>query len=88
MSLPYRPAAGVMLLNTAIHQPEGVPIPAPLRLALAPGVLPRGTVATPAFLETTLALGVNGEQGGAPPPSSGGQAGRRAPAYGMYLILM
>ncbi|WP_207457765.1 alpha/beta fold hydrolase [Herbiconiux sp. SYSU D00978] len=48
--------AGVMLLNTAIHQPEGVPIPAPLRLALAPGVLPRGTVATPAFLETTLAL--------------------------------
>jgi acyl-coenzyme A synthetase/AMP-(fatty) acid ligase/pimeloyl-ACP methyl ester carboxylesterase len=48
--------AGVMLLNTAVHQPEGVPIPAALRLALAPGVLARGTVATPAFLETTLAL--------------------------------
>jgi acyl-CoA synthetase (AMP-forming)/AMP-acid ligase II/pimeloyl-ACP methyl ester carboxylesterase len=47
---------GVMLLNTAIHQPEGTPIPAPLRLALRQGVLGAATVGTPAFLETTLAL--------------------------------
>jgi acyl-CoA synthetase (AMP-forming)/AMP-acid ligase II/pimeloyl-ACP methyl ester carboxylesterase len=49
--------AGVMLLNTAIHQSENEEIPAPLRLALARGVLSTGTVLTPAFLETTLALG-------------------------------
>ncbi len=48
--------AGIALLNTAVHQPEGTPIPAPLRLALGPGILGRATVATPAFLETTLAL--------------------------------
>ena len=48
--------AGVMLLNTALHQPEGTPIPAPLRLALRRGVLGVATVGTPAFLETTLAL--------------------------------
>jgi len=49
--------AGVMLLNTAIHQNDTEPIPAPLRLALARGVLGAGTVATTAFLDTTLALG-------------------------------
>ena len=48
--------AGVMLLNTAVHQPEDEPIPAPLRLARARGVLAASTVATPAFLETTLSL--------------------------------
>lgn len=48
--------AGVVLLNTAVHQPEDLPIPAPLRLALRPSVLGRATVATPAFLEATLAL--------------------------------
>lgn len=48
--------AGVMLLNTAVHQPETSKIPAPLRLALGRGVLGRATVTTPAFLETTLAL--------------------------------
>jgi len=48
--------AGVVLLNTAIHQPEDRAIPWPLRLALQRGVLGRATVATPAFLETTLAL--------------------------------
>lgn len=46
--------SGVVLHNTAVHQPEGEPIPAPLRVAL--GVLGPGTVRTPAFLETTLAL--------------------------------
>jgi acyl-coenzyme A synthetase/AMP-(fatty) acid ligase/pimeloyl-ACP methyl ester carboxylesterase len=48
--------AGVMLLNTAVHQPADSPIPSPLRLALSPGVLGTATVTTPAFLETTLAL--------------------------------
>ncbi|WP_233198202.1 alpha/beta fold hydrolase [Cryobacterium sp. Y50] len=48
--------AGVMLLNTAVHQCAGVPIPAPLRLALGRGILGPATVATPAFLATTLAL--------------------------------
>ena len=48
--------AGVMLLNTAVHQPDDVPVPAPLRLAGARGVLAASTVATTAFLDTTLAL--------------------------------
>jgi acyl-coenzyme A synthetase/AMP-(fatty) acid ligase/pimeloyl-ACP methyl ester carboxylesterase len=48
--------AGVIALNTAVHHPATTPIPAPLRLARAPGVLPASTVGTPAFLETTLAL--------------------------------
>lgn len=48
--------AAVMTLNTAVHHPAGVPIPAPLRLAGARGVLAASTIATPAFLETTLAI--------------------------------
>lgn len=48
--------AGVMLLNTAVHHPDGVPIPLPLRLARARGVLGGAAVATPAFLDTTLSL--------------------------------
>ncbi|MBB5643350.1 alpha/beta fold hydrolase [Cryobacterium roopkundense] len=48
--------AGVMLLNTAVHQPAEHPVPAPLRLALGKGILGAATVVTPAFLETTLAL--------------------------------
>lgn len=48
--------AGVMMLNTAIHHPRGVPIPAPLRLAGARGVLAASTVGTTAFLDTTLSL--------------------------------
>ncbi|MGR2753484.1 alpha/beta fold hydrolase [Agromyces arachidis] len=48
--------AGVVLLNTAVHQPDDRPIPAPLRAALAPGVLDPATRRTPAFLETTLSL--------------------------------
>lgn len=48
--------AGVMMLNTAIHHPRGVPIPAPLRLAGARGVLAASTVRTTAFLDTTLSL--------------------------------
>ncbi|QIG39514.1 alpha/beta fold hydrolase [Microbacterium sp. 4R-513] len=48
--------AGVMALNTAVHHPADVPIPAALRVARTPGVLGASTVTTPAFLETTLAL--------------------------------
>ena len=48
--------AGVMLLNTAVHQPGHLPIPTPLRLALRRSLLLRSTVTTPAFLATTLAL--------------------------------
>ncbi|RII96605.1 alpha/beta fold hydrolase, partial [Clavibacter michiganensis] len=48
--------AGVMALNTAVHQEEGVPIPWPLRLALATGIHDAATRGTPGFLATTLAL--------------------------------
>ncbi|MDO8150163.1 alpha/beta fold hydrolase [Isoptericola sp. b408] len=48
--------AGVVLLNTAVHQPDDAAIPAPLRLALARGVHRWGTRTTRAFLETTLGL--------------------------------
>ena len=44
-------SAGVMLLNTAVHQPAGMPIPAPLRMARARGLLAASTVRSPAFLE-------------------------------------
>lgn len=47
---------GVTTCNTAVHQPDDAPIPAPLRLALRPQLLGRATVVTPAFLETTLAI--------------------------------
>ena len=48
--------AAVVLTNTAIHQDPDSPIPAPLRLALNGAVHRVGTSATPAFLDTTLAL--------------------------------
>ena len=64
--------AGVMLLNTAVHHPEGDQIPAPLRLALGRGILGPATVATPAFLATTLALAH-------PPLSTEVKRGYRAP---------
>ncbi|MPY09297.1 alpha/beta fold hydrolase [Arthrobacter bussei] len=47
---------GVILTNTAIHQDPARSIPAPLRLALAPGVHGMGTRTTTAFLDVTLAL--------------------------------
>ncbi|RUQ35115.1 alpha/beta fold hydrolase, partial [Micrococcus sp. HSID17227] len=48
--------AGVATLNTAVHQPEGAPIPAPLQAALAGPVLPASTVTTDAFLSVTTSL--------------------------------
>ena len=48
--------AGVVLLNTAISQPPGSPVPALIALARTPGVLRTSCVATPAFLDGTLRL--------------------------------
>ncbi len=47
---------GVVLTNTAVHQPLGVAAPAALRPAMAGGLLRASTVATTAFLDTALAL--------------------------------
>lgn len=67
--------SALMLLNTAVHQPESDPIPAPLRLALRPAILGAATVQTPGFLETTLALAH-------PPLRREVKAGFRAPYTG------
>ncbi|TIH31196.1 alpha/beta fold hydrolase [Subtercola vilae] len=48
--------AGVMLLNTAVHQPSNAPLPAALRLVLRHGMLDLSTVRTTGFLDTTLAI--------------------------------
>ncbi|MHA7284896.1 alpha/beta fold hydrolase [Arthrobacter sp. MDT3-44] len=48
--------AAVILTNTAIHQDPDRPIPAPLRVALAPGVHGLGTRTSTAFLDVTLSL--------------------------------
>ncbi|WP_246056230.1 alpha/beta fold hydrolase [Cellulomonas cellasea] len=64
--------AGVAVLNTAVHQPAGTPVPAPLRLALRRGVLASSTRRTTAFLDTTLALAH-------PPLDPAVKAGYRAP---------
>ncbi|WP_258726297.1 alpha/beta fold hydrolase [Cellulomonas sp. NS3] len=64
--------AGVAVLNTAVHQPAGTPVPAPLRLALRRGVLASSTRRTTAFLDTTLALAH-------PPLPPEVRAGYRAP---------
>ncbi|RFA11908.1 hydrolase [Subtercola boreus] len=48
--------AGVMMLNTAVHQPEHEPLPAALRLVLKRSLLVASTVRTTAFLDTTLAI--------------------------------
>ncbi|MFC6016301.1 alpha/beta fold hydrolase [Plantactinospora solaniradicis] len=47
---------GVVLTNTAVHQPAGSPAPVLIRLARLPGILPAATVSTPTFLRATLAL--------------------------------
>jgi pimeloyl-ACP methyl ester carboxylesterase len=48
--------AGVVLMNTAVHQPPGSRAPALIRLARLPGVLPLVCVRTPAFIQATLEL--------------------------------
>ncbi|ROR74050.1 acyl-CoA synthetase (AMP-forming)/AMP-acid ligase II [Bogoriella caseilytica] len=51
-----RETAALILTNTGLHQDEGEHLPALLRLALMPGVLPGATERSPAFLQATLAL--------------------------------
>ncbi|WP_256336085.1 alpha/beta fold hydrolase [Microbacterium sp. cf332] len=46
----------VSVLNTAVHHPAGMPLPAALRVAGARSLLAATTVKTTAFLDTTLAL--------------------------------
>lgn len=48
--------AGVVLTNTAVHQPAGSPIPPALRLALHPAVHKWGTTSSDAFLRVTHSL--------------------------------
>ncbi|TQJ41336.1 acyl-CoA synthetase (AMP-forming)/AMP-acid ligase II [Arthrobacter sp. SLBN-112] len=48
--------AGVVLTNTAVHQPAGSPIPPALRLALHPAVHTWGTTTSDAFLRVTHSL--------------------------------
>ncbi|MFC7847100.1 alpha/beta fold hydrolase [Arthrobacter sp. NPDC057388] len=48
--------AGVVLTNTAVHQPSGSAIPPALRLALHPAVHDWGTTTTDAFLRVTHSL--------------------------------
>ncbi|WP_226760788.1 alpha/beta fold hydrolase, partial [Arthrobacter sp. SO3] len=48
--------AGVVLTNTAVHQPPGTGIPPALRLALHPAVHRWGTTTSDAFLRVTHAL--------------------------------
>ncbi len=48
--------AGVVLTNTAVHQPSGARIPPALRLALHPAVHRWGTTGTDSFLRVTHAL--------------------------------
>lgn len=47
---------GVVLLNTAVHQPEGSPAPGVIRLARSGPLLRLNTVSTPAFVRATTAL--------------------------------
>jgi acyl-CoA synthetase (AMP-forming)/AMP-acid ligase II/pimeloyl-ACP methyl ester carboxylesterase len=47
---------GVVLLNTAVHQPEGAPAPRIIRLARTGPLLRANTVLTPAFVRGTTAL--------------------------------
>lgn len=48
--------AGIVLLNTAVHQPVGVSAPALIRLVRSGPLLNLNTVRTPAFLRGTTAL--------------------------------
>lgn len=48
--------AGVVLTNTAVHQPEGSPAPTAIRLARTPGVLDLVCRRTPTFVRATTAI--------------------------------
>ena len=48
--------AGIVLMNTAVHQPEGSPAPGLIRIVRTRGILETVCVATPAFIRGTMAL--------------------------------
>jgi acyl-coenzyme A synthetase/AMP-(fatty) acid ligase/pimeloyl-ACP methyl ester carboxylesterase len=48
--------AGIVLMNTAVHQPAGSPAPALIRLVRTPGFLETMCTRTPAFIRGTMAL--------------------------------
>lgn len=48
--------AGIVLTNTAVHQPAGSPAPGLIRLVRVPGVLKTVCATTPMFVRGTLAL--------------------------------
>jgi len=48
--------AGLVLLNTAVHQPEGSPAPALIRMTRTRGLLRRVTVDTSAFIAGAMAM--------------------------------
>jgi acyl-coenzyme A synthetase/AMP-(fatty) acid ligase/pimeloyl-ACP methyl ester carboxylesterase len=48
--------AGIVLMNTAVHQPAGSPAPALIRLVRTPGVLDAVCTTTPTFIRGTTAL--------------------------------
>ena len=48
--------SGIVLTNTAVHQPAGSPAPALIRMARLPGVLGTVCVKTPGFIQATLEL--------------------------------
>ncbi|MDF1596825.1 MAG: alpha/beta fold hydrolase [Acidimicrobiia bacterium] len=48
--------AGIVLMNTAVHQPGGLTAPRLIRMVRAGGILEKACVATPTFLRGALAL--------------------------------
>lgn len=48
--------AGIVLMNTAVHQPAGSPAPALIRLVRTPGLLETVCTTTPTFIRGTMAL--------------------------------
>lgn len=48
--------AGVVLMNTAVHQPAGSPAPSLIRAVRTPGVLKNVCETTPTFIRGTMAL--------------------------------
>ena len=48
--------AGVVLMNTAVHQPAGSPAPRLIRLVRTGGILAKVCVSTPTFIRGTMAL--------------------------------
>jgi acyl-coenzyme A synthetase/AMP-(fatty) acid ligase/pimeloyl-ACP methyl ester carboxylesterase len=48
--------AGIVLMNTAVHQPAGSPAPSLIRAVRMPGVLKNVCETTPAFIRGTMAL--------------------------------